>query len=90
MAKTVDFIEVVSVFRSVNCKEISVVCDNIVERYATDSFAFPKMKEAAKMFIRAHRKDLVNVKFSIERVGTTIHFSTWLSGRNSERKRCIL
>lgn len=90
MARIIDEICVVSVFKGDN--KLIVVSNDKIEEYETKSFAFPKIKEAAKTFVLKHFPELHNVKFSIERRNNNndIHFSTWLGGRNSVFKRCIL
>ena len=90
MARIIDEVYVISVFKGFN--KLTVVSGGKTEEYKTESFAFPKIKEAAKTFVLKYFPELHNVKFSIERRhnNNDIHFSTWLGGRNSEFKRCIL
>jgi len=90
MARIIDEICVISVFKGSN--KLTVVSDGKIEEYETESFAFPKIKEAAKAFISKHFPELHNVKFSVDRRNNNndTHFSTWLGGSKFNFKRVIL
>jgi hypothetical protein len=87
-------VHIISVFRHTTYKgeKFLAVCnDGMYMRLSTESFAFSKIKEAAKIFIRKYRPEFIGVKFRVEKDTSEnfVNFSTWLEYK-PESKRVIL